>query len=67
MFVVAAADRCSAPNIRAYVAKCSFVGNNPMKADGLRPAKIARQLGVGRTSVYKYLDALGRATAHPAT
>jgi DNA invertase Pin-like site-specific DNA recombinase len=27
-----------------------------MKADGARPADIARQLRIGRTSVYKYLD-----------
>ena len=30
MAEIAAADRCSAPNVRAYVAKCSFVGNNPV-------------------------------------
>ena len=29
-----------------------------MRADGLRPADIARQLKVGRTSVYKYLDGI---------
>ena len=32
-----------------------------MRADGLRPADIARQLRIGRTSVYKYLDG-----THPA-
>jgi DNA invertase Pin-like site-specific DNA recombinase len=36
-----------------------------MKADGLRPAAIARQLRVGRTSVYKYLDGTGLAAEQP--
>ena len=38
-----------------------------MKAAGLRPADIARQLGVGRTSVYKYLDGTGRMAEQPTT
>jgi DNA invertase Pin-like site-specific DNA recombinase len=36
-----------------------------MRADGLRPAAIARQLRVGRTSVYKYLDGTGLAAEQP--
>jgi DNA invertase Pin-like site-specific DNA recombinase len=36
-----------------------------MRADGLQPAAIARQLRVGRTSVYKYLDGTGLAAEQP--
>jgi DNA invertase Pin-like site-specific DNA recombinase len=36
-----------------------------MRAGGRRPADIARQLGGGRTSVYKYLDSTGLAAEHP--
>jgi hypothetical protein len=35
MFIVAeiaAAYRCLVPNVRAYVAKCSFIGNNPISS-----------------------------------
>jgi DNA invertase Pin-like site-specific DNA recombinase len=38
-----------------------------MRADGLRPADIARQLRVGRTSVYKYLNGIHLAAEQPAT
>ena len=38
-----------------------------MRADGLRPADIARQLRVGRTSVYKYLDGIHLAAEQSAT
>jgi DNA invertase Pin-like site-specific DNA recombinase len=37
-----------------------------MRADGLRPADIARQLRIGRTSVYKYLDGIRLAVEQPA-
>lgn len=36
-----------------------------LRADGRGPADIARQLGVGRTSVYKYLDGTGPAGEQP--
>jgi DNA invertase Pin-like site-specific DNA recombinase len=38
-----------------------------IRADGLRPADIARQLRVDRTSVYKYLDGAHLAAEQPAT
>jgi DNA invertase Pin-like site-specific DNA recombinase len=38
-----------------------------LKADGLRPSEIARQLKVGRTSVYKYLDGIRLAVEQAAT
>jgi DNA invertase Pin-like site-specific DNA recombinase len=38
-----------------------------MRADGLRPADIARQLRLGRTSVYKYLNGIHPAAEQPAT
>jgi DNA invertase Pin-like site-specific DNA recombinase len=34
-----------------------------LRAEGARPAEIARRLGVGRTSVYKYLAGTGRGDA----
>ena len=37
------------------------------RAEGLRPADIARQLKIGRTSVYKYLDGIRLAVEQPAT
>ena len=37
-----------------------------LKADGLRPADIARQLRIGRTSVYKYLNGTRPAADQPA-
>ena len=38
-----------------------------LRAEGLRPADIARQLKIGRTSVYKYLDGIRLAVEQPAT
>jgi DNA invertase Pin-like site-specific DNA recombinase len=38
-----------------------------LKAEGLRPTEIARQLKIGRTSVYKYLDGIRLAVERTAT
>jgi DNA invertase Pin-like site-specific DNA recombinase len=37
-----------------------------MRTTGLRPVDIARQLRIGRTSVYKYLDGIRPAAEQPA-
>lgn len=38
-----------------------------MRANGLRPADIVRQLWVGRTSVYNYMDGVHLAAEQPIT
>ena len=38
-----------------------------MGAEGLRPIEIARELKIGRTSVYKYLDGIRLAVEQAAT
>lgn len=38
-----------------------------LRAEGVRPTEIARQLKVGRTSVYKYLEGVRRAVEQAAT